>query len=73
MNNKTPFIYFVYLYYSILVISGNVLGPKETIELIYFVTINLMASIVKAYIFSGLADYADRQEGESLPARIRHC
>ena len=43
------------LYYSVLVIGGNELGPKETIELIYIVMINLIGAIVNAYIFGELA------------------
>ena len=38
-----------------LVIGGNELGPKETSELIYVVTINLIGAIVNAYIFGELA------------------
>ena len=49
------FIYCVCLYYSVLVIGGNELGPKETSELIYVVTINLIGAIVNAYIFGELA------------------
>ena len=36
-------------------IGGNELGPKETSELIYVVTINLIGAIVNAYIFGELA------------------
>ena len=54
-NNETAFIYCVCLYYSVLVIGGNELGPKETIELIYVVAINLIGAIVNAYIFGELA------------------
>ena len=52
---ETTFIYCVCLYYSVLVIGGNELGPKETIELVYVVSINLIGAIVNAYIFGELA------------------
>ena len=35
------FLYFVCLYYSVLVIGGNEMGPKELQELVFMVVINL--------------------------------
>lgn len=49
------FLYWVCLYYSVLVIGGNELGPKELSELIFCVMINLTGAIFQAYIFGELA------------------
>ena len=49
------FMYLVCLYYSVLVIGGNELGPKELSELIFMVICNLTGAIVQAYIFGELA------------------
>ena len=49
------FMYLVCLYYSVLVIGGNELGPKELNELIFMVVCNLTGAIVQAYIFGELA------------------
>ena len=54
-NGDYFFIYCVCLYYSVLVIGGNELGPRETSELVYVVMINLIGAIVNAYIFGELA------------------
>ena len=54
-NKDYFFIYCVCLYYSVLVIGGNELGPRETSELVYVVMINLIGAIVNAYIFGELA------------------
>jgi len=48
-------MYSVCLYYSVLVIGGNELGPKELNELIFMVICNLTGAIVQAYIFGELA------------------
>ena len=49
------FLYFVCLYYSVLVIGGNEMGPKELQELVFMVVINLTGAIFQAYIFGELA------------------
>lgn len=49
------FLYFVCLYYSVLVIGGNEMGPKELQELVFMVIINLTGAIFQAYIFGELA------------------
>ena len=49
------FMFSVCLYYSVLVIGGNELGPKELIELIFMVICNLTGAIMQAYIFGELA------------------
>ena len=54
-NKDVTFVYTVCLYYSVLVVGGNELGPKETVELVYIVAINLVGAIVNAYIFGELA------------------
>ena len=54
-NKDVTFVYTVCLYYSVLVVGGNELGPKETVELVYIVAINLIGAIVNAYIFGELA------------------
>ena len=57
-------MYSVVLYYSVLVIGGNELGPKEVNELIFMVILNLTGAIVQAYIFGELAvliSQVDRQ------------
>jgi len=50
-----PFMFSVCLYYSVLVIGGNELGPKELTELIFMVIINLTGAIMQAYILGELA------------------
>ena len=52
---EQSFMYLVCLYYSVLVIGGNELGPKELNELIFMVVLNLTGAIVQAYIFGELA------------------
>lgn len=55
-NDPDPyFAYFVCLYYSVLVMGGNEMGPKSLSELVYMVAINLIGAIVQAYIFGELA------------------
>ena len=49
------FLYFVCLYYSVLVIGGNEMGPKELPEIVFMVIINLTGAIFQAYIFGELA------------------
>ena len=49
------FLYWVCLYYSVLVIGGNEMGPKELSELVFMVMINLTGAIFQAYIFGELA------------------
>lgn len=49
------YLYFVCLYYSVLVIGGNEMGPKELQELVFMVVINLTGAIFQAYIFGELA------------------
>ena len=49
------FLYWVCLYYSVLVIGGNEMGPKELKELVFMVMINLTGAIFQAYIFGELA------------------
>ena len=49
------FLYFVCLYYSVLVIGGNEMGPKELPEIVFMVVINLTGAIFQAYIFGELA------------------
>ena len=39
------FLYLVCLYYSVLVIGGNEMGPKELPELVFMVVINLTGAI----------------------------
>ena len=43
------------LYYSVLVIGGNEMGPKELPEIVFMVIINLTGAIFQAYIFGELA------------------
>jgi hypothetical protein len=47
--------YFVCLYYGVLVIGGNELGPTDITELIYIVAINVMGAIFNAGVFGELA------------------
>ena len=54
-NDERFFIYWVCLYYSVLVIGGNEMGPKELSELVFMVMINLTGAIFQAYIFGELA------------------
>lgn len=54
-NDDRMFIYWVCLYYSVLVIGGNEMGPKELKELVFMVMINLTGAIFQAYIFGELA------------------
>jgi energy-coupling factor transporter ATP-binding protein EcfA2 len=54
-NEERFFIYWVCLYYSVLVIGGNEMGPKELSELVFMVMINLTGAIFQAYIFGELA------------------
>ncbi len=49
------FLYLVCLYYSVLVIGGNEMGPKELPEIVFMVIINLTGAIFQAYIFGELA------------------
>ena len=53
--NDHMFCYFVCLYYSVLVIGGNEMGPKELPEIVFMVIINLTGAIFQAYIFGELA------------------
>lgn len=54
-NHEYMFLYSVCLYYSVLVIGGNELGPRELGELIFMVVSNLVGAIFQAYIFGELA------------------
>ena len=54
-NEEWMYLYFVCLYYSVLVIGGNEMGPKELQELVFMVIINLTGAIFQAYIFGELA------------------
>ena len=54
-GDQQMFLYWVCLYYSVLVIGGNELGPKELKELVFCVMINLTGAIFQAYIFGELA------------------
>ena len=49
------FCYLVCLYYSVLVIGGNEMGPTELPEIVFMVIINLTGAIFQAYIFGELA------------------
>lgn len=44
-GDQQMFLYFVALYYSVLVIGGNEMGPKELQELVFMVIINLTGAI----------------------------
>lgn len=54
-GGEEMFLYFVCLYYSVLVIGGNELAPKELTEIVYAAVINLTGAICQAYIFGELA------------------
>jgi hypothetical protein len=54
-GDQQIFLYLVCLYYSVLVIGGNEMGPKELQELVFMVVINLTGAIFQAYIFGELA------------------
>lgn len=54
-NDDRMFLYWVCIYYSVLVIGGNEMGPKELKELVFCVMINLTGAIFQAYIFGELA------------------
>ena len=61
------FVYSVCLYYATLVIGGNEMGPKESNELFFCVSINLIGAIFNSYIFGELAVLlatADSKEGQ---------
>lgn len=47
--------YWICVYYCVLVLGGNELGPSNNNELIYIVSINLIGAIVNAQIFGELA------------------
>lgn len=49
------FLYFVCIYYSVLVIGGNEMGPTEMRELVFMVVVNLMGAIYQAYIIGEVA------------------
>ena len=49
------FIYFVCIYYSVLIIGGNEMGPTEMRELVFMVVVNLMGAIYQAYIIGEVA------------------
>lgn len=44
-GGQEMFLYFVCLYYSVLVIGGNEMGPKELPEIIFMVVVNLTGAI----------------------------
>ena len=47
--------YWVCLYYSVLIVGGNELGPSSDLELFFIVSANLIGAIVNAQIFGELA------------------
>lgn len=66
-DKEYEFVYAVCLYYATLVIGGNEMGPKESSELFFCVTINLIGAIFNSYIFGELAVLlatADSKEGQ---------
>lgn len=54
-NEEHMFIYFVCIYYSVLIIGGNEMGPTEMRELVFMVVVNLMGAIYQAYIIGEVA------------------
>ena len=54
-GDQQIFLYLVCLYYSVLVIGGNEMGPKELPEIVFMVIVNLTGAIFQAYIFGELA------------------
>ena len=47
--------YFICMYYCVLILGGNELGPQKIEELYYIVFANILGAIVNAQIFGELA------------------